>query len=124
VPKPCCCCPNPAGDLDPSSSTHHLVPLKTAYLKLHYLLDAGCVFVGHGLKQDFRIINLTVPPEQVCVCVGGGCGVDGDGRGRGLSFCHISLTVLHDERYGLWVIRQQGWVDEPGKQGVCLWGMG
>lgn len=54
-----------AGDLDPSSSTHHLVSLKTAYLKLHHLLDAGCVFVGHGLKQDFRIINLTVPPEQV-----------------------------------------------------------
>lgn len=54
------------GDLDPSTSPHHLVSFKTAYLKLHHLLDMGCVFVGHGLKQDFRMLNLTVPPEQVC----------------------------------------------------------
>jgi hypothetical protein len=63
------------GDLDPLSSSHHLVSLKTAYLKLHHLLDAGCVFVGHGLAKDFRIINLTVPQEQVGlsgVCAGAG----------------------------------------------------
>ncbi|KAF8066299.1 Pan2 [Scenedesmus sp. PABB004] len=53
------------GDLDPSTSPHHVVSLKTAYLKLHHLLDAGAVFVGHGLRQDFRVLNLTVPPEQV-----------------------------------------------------------
>jgi PAB-dependent poly(A)-specific ribonuclease subunit 2 len=58
-----------AGDLDPSTSQHHLVSLKAAYLKLHHLLDAGCVFIGHGLKQDFRMLNLTVPPAQVrCSC--------------------------------------------------------
>jgi PAB-dependent poly(A)-specific ribonuclease subunit 2 len=55
----------PAGDLDPSTSPHHLVSLRTAYLKLQFLLDAGCIFIGHGLKQDFRMLNLTVPPEQV-----------------------------------------------------------
>ena len=53
------------GDLEPSTSVHHLVSTKTAYMKLRYLIDIGCVFVGHGLKQDFRMLNIVVPPEQV-----------------------------------------------------------
>ncbi|KAJ3407564.1 poly(A)-specific ribonuclease [Chytridiales sp. JEL 0842] len=51
-----------AGDLDPNSSRHPLVPLKTAYKKLRLLVDAGCIFVGHGLKKDFRTM---MPPEQI-----------------------------------------------------------
>lgn len=54
-----------AGDLHPSSSRYYLTTLKKAYMKLRYLVDRGCIFVGHGLRQDFRMINLTVPPEQV-----------------------------------------------------------
>lgn len=46
-----------AGDLDASKSPHTLVPLKTAYKKLRILVDRGCVFVGHGLASDFRIIS-------------------------------------------------------------------
>ncbi|KAI9595833.1 ubiquitin carboxyl-terminal hydrolase-domain-containing protein [Syncephalis fuscata] len=52
-------------DLDPTLSRHNLVSLKTAYKKLRLLLDMGCIFVGHGLKKDFRIINMLVPSEQV-----------------------------------------------------------
>ncbi|KAF9583086.1 poly(A)-specific ribonuclease [Lunasporangiospora selenospora] len=53
------------GDLDPNQSKHTLVPLKVAYKRLRVLVDMGCIFVGHGLRQDFRIINILVPPEQV-----------------------------------------------------------
>jgi PAB-dependent poly(A)-specific ribonuclease subunit 2 len=54
-----------AGDLDPRTSPHNVVPLKHAYKKLWLLLNLGCVFLGHGLKQDFRVINIHVPKAQV-----------------------------------------------------------
>jgi PAB-dependent poly(A)-specific ribonuclease subunit 2 len=54
-----------AGDLDPRTSPHNVVPLKHAYKKLWLLLNLGCVFLGHGLKQDFRVINIQVPKSQV-----------------------------------------------------------
>ena len=54
-----------AADLDPAVSPHSLVPLKTAYKKLWLLLNLGCSFLGHGLKQDFRVINIFVPKSQV-----------------------------------------------------------
>eukprot|EP00501_MAST-03F_sp_TOSAG23-6_P001739 GSMAST32.ASY1.ANO1.1815.1 assembled CDS len=53
------------GDLDPAVSRHHLIPLKAAYLKLRHLIERGCVFVGHGLFNDFRVANIYVPPHQV-----------------------------------------------------------
>lgn len=53
------------GDLDPRLSKHNLVPLKVAYKKLWTLLNLGCKFLGHGLKQDFRVTNIHVPKSQV-----------------------------------------------------------
>ncbi|ORX47159.1 hypothetical protein DM01DRAFT_1293001 [Hesseltinella vesiculosa] len=54
-----------ADDLDPKASKRTLVPLKVAYKKIRLLVDLGCIFIGHGLKKDFRIINILVPPEQI-----------------------------------------------------------
>lgn len=45
------------GDLDSNQSKHTLVPLKAAYKKLRLLVDLGCIFIGHGLNKDFRIIS-------------------------------------------------------------------
>jgi PAB-dependent poly(A)-specific ribonuclease subunit 2 len=53
------------GDLDPTQSRNYLTTLRRAYLKLRYLVDSGAVFVGHGLKKDFRMLNIVIPPEQV-----------------------------------------------------------
>jgi hypothetical protein len=53
------------GDLDPAVSRHHVTNIKDAYLKLRYLVDAGCVLVGHGLSKDFEMINIVVPAAQI-----------------------------------------------------------
>ncbi|KAL6449506.1 PAN2 PAN2-PAN3 deadenylation complex catalytic subunit PAN2 [Candida maltosa Xu316] len=52
-------------DLDLHKSGKNLVTLQTAYRKLWLLLNLGVVFVGHGLYNDFRTINLQVPQEQI-----------------------------------------------------------
>lgn len=53
------------GDLDVGISKYAVSSLKGVYKKLRSLVDAGCIFVGHGLKSDFRIINFVVPVDQV-----------------------------------------------------------
>ncbi|UKZ87036.1 poly(A)-specific ribonuclease [Trichoderma asperellum] len=52
-------------DLNPHTTKHSLLPLKVAYKKLWILLNLGCKFLGHGLKQDFRVINIHVPKAQI-----------------------------------------------------------
>lgn len=53
------------GDLDARYSSHPLVPLKVAYKKLWLLLNLGCIFVGHGLSKDFRMISIKPRKHQV-----------------------------------------------------------
>ena len=49
------------GDLDPTLSRYTLTPLKVVYKKLRLLVDSGCIFIGHGLSKDFRIISACFP---------------------------------------------------------------
>lgn len=54
------------GDLDPYSSKRGgLVTRETSYKRLWLLLNLGCIFVGHGLHNDFRTVNIHVPSTQV-----------------------------------------------------------
>ena len=53
------------GDLDAATSPHYLTTLKAVYMRLRHLVDAGVQFVGHGLVNDFAMLNLLVDGRQV-----------------------------------------------------------
>ncbi|KAJ2082203.1 poly(A)-specific ribonuclease [Coemansia sp. RSA 988] len=50
-----------AGDLAVGISPYKLSTMKEVYKKLRLLVDSHCVFIGHGLKHDFRVCNISVP---------------------------------------------------------------
>jgi hypothetical protein len=100
----------PVGDLDPHTSPYTLTPLKVVYKKLRLLVDRGCIFIGHGLSKDFRIISeplflrltfnetthsldIYVPPEQVYDTVDLYFLKE---RQRRLSLRFLSWFVLHE----------------------------
>lgn len=39
--------------------------VQEVYCKMRCLADRGCLWVGHGLNNDFRALNLYIPPENV-----------------------------------------------------------
>ncbi|KAJ2777998.1 poly(A)-specific ribonuclease [Coemansia interrupta] len=53
-----------AGDLEKGTSSFKLSTMKEVYKKLRLLVDSRCIIIGHGLKHDFRVCNIVVPPAQ------------------------------------------------------------
>ncbi|QLL32863.1 hypothetical protein HG536_0D03850 [Torulaspora globosa] len=53
------------GDLDLKTSSKPLVSREVTYRKVWLLMQIGCVFVGHGLSNDFKHININVPAAQI-----------------------------------------------------------
>lgn len=53
------------GDLDLDLSTKPLVSREVTYRKVWLLMQLGCVFIGHGLSNDFKHININIPPKQI-----------------------------------------------------------
>lgn len=53
------------GDLDPEVSKKRLTTLKTVIMKMSYMISIGCVFVGHGLTNDMKVIGLSIPQKQI-----------------------------------------------------------
>lgn len=84
------------GDLDVQTSRHHLTTLRKAYLKLRYLVDQGCIFVGHGLKKDFRMLNIVVPKDQIIDTMD----LFWPGRGRRLSLKFLVAFFLGSSALG------------------------
>lgn len=78
------------GDLDAESSRRHLTTLRKAYMKLRFMVDRGCVFVGHGLKKDFRMLNIVVPKDQIVDTMD----LFWPGRGRRLSLKFLVAFFL------------------------------
>lgn len=52
-------------DLNLERSGKALVSREVVYRKVWLLMQLGCVFVGHGLNNDFKLININIPPEQI-----------------------------------------------------------
>ncbi|CEJ90977.1 Putative Exonuclease-like protein [[Torrubiella] hemipterigena] len=81
-------------DLDPRVSKRSLLPLKLVYKKLWVLLNLGCKFLGHGLTQDFRVINIHVPKAQIIDTINL---LFLPSRLRKLSLAFLSWCLLNEE---------------------------
>jgi hypothetical protein len=53
------------GELDPMSSRRRLQSERSVALKLRALVDAGVVWVGHGLPSDFAVLGMCPAPRNV-----------------------------------------------------------
>ena len=67
------------------------MPNRTAYLKLRFFADSGCIFVGHGLQKDFE------PQISLYQEIKSHCGVMALINQRKLSLRFLAAYVLKED---------------------------
>lgn len=81
-----------AGDLTPGVAKHPLFDVFTVQAKVQALLDAGAVFVGHGVDADFRGLGIHAPAGQIIDTVDLWRDLSATARPRALR--HVASEVL------------------------------
>jgi PAB-dependent poly(A)-specific ribonuclease subunit 2 len=116
------------GELDAATSPRRLLSERAVSLKLRALVDAGVVWVGHGLRSDFAVLGMCPPASRVRDTAALYMGIDGRARklrllastvlGSSIQGASEGHSSLEDARSALMLYRKR---EELIAQGGGAW---